>query len=64
MRQRIEEWKSIYDKDDNAITKALSKLAWHLAAFTCIVEVVRHAPDAGESKRLNGMVLEMLVTGF
>lgn len=64
MRQRIEEWKSIYDRDDNAITKALSKLTWDLAAFTCIVEMVRQAPDEGEGKRLNGMVLEMLVTGF
>lgn len=64
MRLRIEEWKSIYDTDENAITKALSKLAWDLAAFTCIVEMVRQAPDEGEGKRLNGMVLEMLVTGF
>ncbi|UQY86194.1 hypothetical protein LQE85_11830 [Stenotrophomonas rhizophila] len=64
MRHRIEEWKSIYDTDDNAITKALSTLARDLAAFTLIVEMVRQAPDEGEGKHLNGMVVEMRVTGF
>ena len=64
MRDRIALWKRVYDTDDNAISKALSKLAWDLTAFTCVVEMVRHAPDVDDGKRLNGMVLEMLVTGF
>lgn len=64
MQRRIELWKQIYDTDDNAISKALSKLTWDLAAFTCVVEMVRQAPDLGTGKRVNGMVLEMLVSGF
>jgi len=64
MRQRIELWKRVYDTDENAITKALSKMAWDLAAFTCIVEMVRQAPDAGNGKRLNGMFMDMLASGF
>jgi len=64
MRQRIELWKRVYDTDDNAITKSLSKMAWDLAAFTCLVELVRQAPDARNGKRLNGMYLDMLATGF
>ncbi|KLA94576.1 MULTISPECIES: hypothetical protein [Xanthomonas] len=64
MRDRIELWKRVYDTDDNAISKALSKLAWDLTAFTCVVEIVRQAPDGEDGKQLNGMVLEMLVSGF
>lgn len=64
MRQRIELWKRVFDTDDNAISKALSKLTWDLAAFSCVVEMVRQVPDADDGKRLNGMVLEMLVSGF
>ncbi len=65
MRDRIALWKRIYDTDDNAISKALSRLAWDLTAFTCVVEMVRRAPDNEEgSKRLNGVVLDMLGSGF
>ncbi|MGN6111745.1 MAG: hypothetical protein ACTHOC_01830 [Luteimonas sp.] len=64
MRERIALWKRIFDTDDNAITKQVSKLAWDLAAFTCLVEVVRRAPDAGNGKRLNGMLMDMMATGF
>lgn len=64
MREQIELWKRIYDTEANAITKALSQLTWDLAAFSCVVEMVRRAPDAENGKQLNGMVLEMLVSGF
>lgn len=64
MRQRIELWKHIFDTDDNAISKALSGLAWNFAAFSCIAEVVRSAPDEGAGKRLNGMILEMIASGY
>lgn len=64
MRERIELWKRIYDTDDNSISKALSKLTWDLTTFTCVVEMVRQAPEDERGKRLNGMVLEMLVSGF
>ncbi|WP_312770147.1 hypothetical protein [Pseudoxanthomonas mexicana] len=64
MRHRIDLWKRIFDTDDNAISKGLSKLAWDLTAFTCVVEMVRKAPDTEGGKRLNGMILEMLVSGF
>lgn len=64
MRQRIEFWKRVYDTDDNAITKALSKMTWDLAAFTCLVEMVRQAPDSENGKQLNGMFLDMLASGF
>lgn len=64
MRERIELWKRVYDTDDNAITKALSKMAWDLAAYSCLVEVVRQAPGEELRKHLNGMFLEMMATGF
>lgn len=64
MRQRIELWKRIFDTDDNAISKTLPHLAWNLAAFTCLVTMVRHASAETNGKRLNGMMLEMLVSGF
>lgn len=64
MRQRVELWKHIFDVDDNSITKALSQLAWSFAAFSCVVEVVHAAPDEGAGKRLNGMILEMIASGY
>src|SRR5262245_44833993 len=65
MRDRVDLWKRIYDTDDNAITKALSRLAWDLTAFTCLVEMVRRAPESEDGgKRLNGMAPEMLGSGF
>jgi hypothetical protein len=64
MRQRLELWKQVFDTDDNAITKALSKMAWDVAAFTCFVEMVRAAPNEGEGKRLNGMLVDMVASGF
>jgi len=64
MRQRIKLWKHIFDIDDKAISKALSELAWSFAAFSCIVEVVRAAPEEGTGKRLNGMILEMIASGY
>src|SRR5690606_11968758 len=63
-QQRIELWKQVFDTDDNAISKALSGLAWDFAAFSCVVEVVRAAPDEGSGKRLNGMFLDMIVSGY
>lgn len=64
MRQRIELWKHIFDTDDNAISKALSGLAWNFAAFSCIVEVVRAASNEGTGKRLNSMILDMIASGY
>lgn len=64
MKNRIDLWKIVYDTDANAISQALSKLTWDLATFSCVVEMVRRAPDVGSGKRLNGTVLEMLVSGF
>lgn len=64
MRERIALWKHIFDTDDNAITRQVSELAWNLAAFTCLVEAVRSAPDHGSGKRLNGMFMDMLASGF
>lgn len=64
MRERIELWKRIFETDDNAISNQISKLAWDLAAFTCLVEIVRQAPETSHGKRLNGMMMDMLVSGF
>lgn len=64
MRQRIELWKHIFETDDNAISKALSELAWNFAAFSCIVEMVRAAPNEGAGKQLNGMILDMIASGY
>lgn len=64
MRERIALWKHVYDVDDNAISRALSKMAWDLAAYSCLVEMVRQAPGEEHRKHLNGMLLEMAATGF
>lgn len=66
MRERINRWKQAFDTDANAINKALSKMAWDLAAFSCLVEVVRQAPDTDGNggKRLNGLVLDLVASGF
>lgn len=64
MRHRIKRWKHIFDADDNAISKALSELAWNFAAFSCIVEMIRAAPDEGTGKRLNGMILGTIASGY
>ena len=64
MRERIALWKHVYDVDDNAISKALSKMAWDLAAYSCLVEMVRQSPGKEHQKHLNGMLLEMAATGF
>lgn len=64
MRERIAEWKRVYEEDDNCISNALSQMAWDLAAFSCVVEMVRAAPEVDGEKRLNGMVLDLLGRGF
>lgn len=64
MRERVADWKRIFDTEDNAISKALSRLAWDVCAYSCVVEMVRQAPVVSEEKRLNGMVMDLLATGF
>lgn len=64
MRERVAEWKRIFDTEENAISKRLSQLAWEVAVFSCVVEMVRQAPEIDGQKRLNGMVIDMLATGF
>jgi hypothetical protein len=60
MRERVAGWKRIFDTEDNAISKALSRLAWDVCAYSCVVEMVRQAPVVSEEKRLNGMVMDLL----
>ncbi|WCW83027.1 hypothetical protein KK204_24375 [Pseudomonas aeruginosa] len=64
MHNRIAEWKRIFDTEENAISKALSRMAWDLAAYSCVVEMVREAPEISEKKQLNGLVMDMLASGF
>lgn len=64
MKERVALWKRIYEADENSINQQISKLAWDLAAFTCFVELVRRAPDSRSGKQLNGMFMDMLVSGF
>lgn len=64
MRERVAEWKRIFDTEENAITKALYRMAWDLAAYSCLVEVVQQAPIVGGEKQLNGLFLDMVATGF
>lgn len=64
MRQRVADWKRIFDMEENSISKALSRMAWDVAAYSCVVEMVRQAPDVGGEKQLNGMVMDLLATGF
>lgn len=65
MRDKIAAWKHAYETDQNSISQTIFHLSWSLAAFSCVVEVVRQAPDTeGGGKRLNGMVLDLLAGGF
>ncbi|KAB8180496.1 hypothetical protein FKV24_012415 [Lysobacter maris] len=64
MKERVALWKRIYEADENSINQQISKLAWDLAAFTCFVELVRRAPDSRSGKQLNGMFMDMLVSGL
>lgn len=64
MLERIEEWKRIFDFEENAITKALTRMAWDVAAFSCVVEMVRQAPLVDGEKQLNSLVMDMLASGF
>lgn len=51
MYNRIAEWKRIFDTEENAISKALSRMAWDLAAYSCVVEMVREAPEISGKKK-------------
>lgn len=64
MRDRIAEWKRIFETEENAISKALNRMAWDVAAFSCVVEIVRQAPEVGGQKQLNGLIMDMLASGF
>ena len=65
MRDRIALWKHAFDVDDNGVSPTLSQLAWNVAAFSCIAEAVRHAPDAPDGgKCLNELTIELLASGF
>lgn len=64
MRDRIVEWKRIFETEDNAIIKTLSQMAWDVAAYSCVVEMVRQAPTVGGEKQLNGLIMDMLATGL
>ncbi|MBH1550209.1 hypothetical protein I5U02_09580 [Stenotrophomonas maltophilia] len=64
MRERIEQWKSIFQTDENSICKQLSGMAWDLAVFTCLVEAIDQAPDGPQGKQLNGVMVSMLANGF
>lgn len=64
MKDRIARWKQVYETDANSIQRALPKLVWDLAAYSCVVEMVRAAPADERGKLLNGMVMDMLAKGF
>lgn len=64
MQERIAEWKRIFDTEENAITKALNRMAWNVAGYSCLVEVVEQAPTVDGGKQLNGLLLDMVATGF
>jgi hypothetical protein len=64
MQDRIAEWKRIFETEENAICKALSRMAWDLATYSCIVAMVQHAPSVGGQKQLNELVMDMLASGF
>ncbi|PKF25947.1 hypothetical protein CW309_13625 [Pseudomonas hunanensis] len=64
MLERIAEWKRVFETEENAITKALNQMAWDIAAYTCVVEMVRQAPTVDGEKQLNALVMDMLATGF
>lgn len=63
-KQRLERWKQVFETDDNSISNSLSKLAWDLAVFSCVVHMVRSAPRDERGIKVNGTVLDMLATGF
>ena len=64
MKERIARWKQVCETDTHSIQRAISKLAWDLAVYSCVVEIVRVAPTNDRGKLLNGMVMDMLAKGF
>lgn len=64
MRDRITEWKGVFENEENAITKALNQMAWDIAAYSCVVEMVRQAPTIGGEKQMNSLIMDMLASGF
>lgn len=64
MLDRIAEWKRVFETEENAITKALNQMAWDIAAYSCVVEMVRQAPTVCGEKQLNILIMDMLASGF
>lgn len=64
MLDRIAEWKRVFETEENAITKALNQMAWDIAAYSCVVEMVRQAPTVYGEKQLNVLIMDMLASGF
>lgn len=64
MQDRINRWKQVFETDSNSISNALSKLAWDLVVYNCVVHMVRSAPKDDRTIKINSVVLDMLATGF
>lgn len=64
MLDRIAEWKRVFETEENAISKALNQMAWDIAAYSCVVEMVRQAPTFSGQTQLNGLIMDMLASGF
>ncbi|HGM6373748.1 TPA: hypothetical protein ACKP8M_001359 [Stenotrophomonas maltophilia] len=64
MREKIAAWKNALDGDANSVSQALSHLAWNIAAFSSIGEAIREAPETEGAKKINGMMIDLLVEGF
>lgn len=64
MRDRIAQWKRIFDTEENAISKSINRMTWDLATFSCVVEMVRQAPVVDDEKQVNVLFIDMLASGF
>ncbi|MGO1072724.1 hypothetical protein [Lysobacter sp. CA199] len=65
MKTRISDWKAAFETDEQAVLPTLNTFAWNYAAFSSIAEVVRRAPETESGgKRLNAMVMDLVVAGY
>lgn len=65
MDDRIQAWKHAFEGDVQGVLPTLINLAWNFAAFSTIVELVRHAPDNDRGgKEVNSMMFDLLASSY
>lgn len=64
MQESIARWKHAFNKDENSIQSTLLSLAWNYASYHSIVRAANLHPDVDGKKELNGLLFELLRSGY